>query len=126
MKKEEKVDDGITYENFNNEHIEFVRWWKKHRHSGYVEDHRGRSHWNTLPAEAWYIDKYRVEFSIDTGSPYDSKHEYSATEIEKWAQEQKNMEDCVKGDFRCISNAVFMTALSKASRMLAAKFKVKG
>jgi hypothetical protein len=124
-KKEKETTDGITYANFNNDHPEFYKWWKKHRHSGYVEDCEGKAHWNTLPVEAWYIDKYRVEFSIDTVSPYHTKHNYTAEEIEKWAAEQKEMEDYVQGDYRCVDVNDFLVELNRASRMLAAKFSVK-
>jgi hypothetical protein len=126
MKKKEKTTDGITYANFNPEHPEFYKWWKKHRHSGYVEDREGKAHWNTLPAEAWYIDKYRVEFSIETGSPYKSEHEYSMEEIEKWALEQKEMEEYVGGDYSCVPINEFTRVMEDCLSKLRATMEARG
>jgi hypothetical protein len=120
-KPKEEKPKANPYGTFNAEHPEFVGWWKKHRHSGFVEDDQGKWHWNTLPAEAWYIDKYRVEFSIDSRSPYQSKHEYSATEIEGWAKEQKKMEDYAQGDYGCVPRADFEAALARAVSVLRRK-----
>ena len=75
--------------------------------------------------EAWYIDAYRVEFSIDTGSPYESKHEYSAEEIEKWAREQKEMEDYVQGDYRCVPRDIASAMIQECIAGLVKKFSVR-
>jgi len=106
------------------DHQVFFEWWKKHRHSGYVEDKQGRAHWGDEPWVAYKCDRYRVEFSIDTGTPYESKHQYSAAEMEQWAQEQKEMEDYVRGDYRCVGIDVFLETLRAASKKLANKFSV--
>jgi hypothetical protein len=122
--KEEKPKFN-PYATFRQDHPVFFEWWKKHRHSGFCEDNQGKWHWNTHPAEAWTIDKYRVEFSTDTGSPYKSKHQYSFEEIEKWGKEQQEMLEYTKGDYSCQQVDKFMEQLRIAVKVLTSRHTSK-
>lgn len=72
---------------------EFRAWWKNHRHAGFCEDRFGKAHWNVFPSQAWRIDQYRTEYSIDTDTYYDRAREYTAEEIDQWAKEQQGAEE---------------------------------
>lgn len=115
-----------TIKEWAGDHPEFYNWWKKHRHSGFIEDNRGKFHWNTAPWEAWYCARYRAEFSAETGSPYTPPKvnsfeiEYSADEIDAWAKEQQEFLD-QRGD-EPITRDEFLRAFHKAAQLLSRKF----
>jgi len=79
------------------DHREFFAWWKKHRHSGYVEVD-GKAYWGETPWVAYTCRRYRAEFSVETGSPYEPTTvggmliRYTPEEIQKWKEEQKEHE----------------------------------
>jgi hypothetical protein len=79
----------VTIKEWMGRHKEFVGWWEEHRHSGFCEDKEGLWHWGSPPWEAWQCDRYRMEYASDTGTFYSPRYEYTANEIEGWAQKQK-------------------------------------
>ena len=66
----------------------FSRWWRNHRHSGRAEKD-DMVLWSITPNQAWKVDRYRAEFSSDTGESVKVKQHYGAAEIESWAQDAK-------------------------------------
>ena len=45
------------------DHRDFVAWWKEHRHSGFIEDENGRTHYAIPPWQAWGVERYRAEYT---------------------------------------------------------------
>jgi hypothetical protein len=85
------------------EFSKFVEWWKDHRHSGFYEDDEHFYYWGIKPSEAWACDRYRAEYSSDTGTPYRRPiiegrklPPYTSEEIEKWAQEKHIADEIVE------------------------------
>lgn len=109
------------------EHHVFFRWWKDHRHSGFCEDSEGRAHWTIEPWAAYECNRYRSEFSADTGSPYStplvpsvngSPLDYNSEEIESWAKDQQAAVD----SGRVPTREEFVKEAKDAVAMLARKF----
>ena len=43
---------------------EFFIWWKRHEHSGFLEDEdTGKFRYNIIPSLAWRVNRYREEFA---------------------------------------------------------------
>jgi hypothetical protein len=89
--------------NKETQFVKFREWWKKHRHSGFLEDDEHFYMWGITPSEAWQCDRYRAEYSSDTGTPYMRPRvqgrklpPYSMEEIERWAREQKIRDEIVE------------------------------
>lgn len=104
---------------------EFHRWWRKHRHSGFVEDSSGHANWNTPPSHAWACTRYRAEFAACISEPYRPEvdgHpiEYAAEEYERWAQEQEEFE--ASGGNYPISREEFAKGIGGALAKMSAKF----
>ena len=66
----------------------FARWWANHRHAG-KSTKDGVTFWSIPPSAAWVTDRYRAEFSSDTGEPIKLKQRYSAAELEAWANDAR-------------------------------------
>jgi hypothetical protein len=127
--KEEKPKTETVTE-WANEHPEFMRWWRGHRDSGFVEDpNTGRTYWNTEPWVAHKCSKYRAEFSSDTGSPHSpgdvngNKIEYSAEEIEQWASDQKAFVD--DGGNKLMPVDEFRATIQGAARKMRIAFEAR-
>ena len=103
---------------------QFYNWWKEHRHSGFAENEAGMRRWGITPLEAWKCNRYRTEFSADTGTPYappeveGAKLTYEMEDIERWAKEQK--EAVAYG--RVATREEFLVELRTAITLLAKKF----
>lgn len=102
------------------DHRDFFNWWKRHRHSGYWEK-EGKAQWGETPWVAYTCTRYRMEFSVDSGSSFTPTPvhglpiEYTADEIERWAKEQRDFEKC--------GNERVAIADSRAIAALSEKFK---
>jgi len=80
--KEKK--EKATVAEWMRDHPKFILWWKEHRHAGFREDAEGLWHWGSPPWEAWQCDRYRMEYSTDTGTFYEPRYKYTVEEIARW------------------------------------------